>query len=448
MIATFVQSDATPLNEALGIEAFLIGIVILALLTLLATIDIAVSRLSDVNLRRLVSESEETLKQKSTAILREILENRPRFRFVLSTALQIIQVGFTALVIYVSLRAESNRFDAVIYGFGVSVVLSILFRQFVPYLFLRNESEKKLIFLLPIARPLYLAVEVLSRPFTPLTEPKELHTTTGGEKEEDEEDDHLQALIELGEAEGIIEEEEREMFETMVEFSDTRAGEIMTPRPQICALPIEATVKQARDLIIENRYSRLPVFRETIDNIEGVIYVRDLLNAWAEGKEEQKITSLLRPVLFVPETKTAPELLKSMQANHMQIAIVIDEYGGVAGVITVEDIVEEIVGEIEDEDIESEEAVEILEGGNGVYEVIGSTEIDKIERLFDIDLEDEEFNTIAGLVTSETGYVPSTGDELRLHGMKIVILEADEKRISRLRISRDEQSSDSNDGES
>jgi CBS domain containing-hemolysin-like protein len=149
-------------------------------------------------------------------------------------------------------------------------------------------------------------------------------------------------------------------------------------------------------------------------------------------------------VLFVPETKTAPELLKSMQANHMQIAIVIDEYGGVAGVITVEDIVEEIVGEIEDEDIESEEAVEILEGGNGVYEVIGSTEIDKIERLFDIDLEDEEFNTIAGLVTSETGYVPSTGDELRLHGMKIVILEADEKRISRLRISRDEQRSDSN----
>lgn len=444
MIGPIMSTAPASIGEAFNVEALLIGIVVLALLTLLATIDIAVSRLSDVNLRRLVSESEETLKQKSTSILREILENRPRFRFVLSTALQIIQVGFTALVVFVSLKAESNTFDAVIYGFAVSVVLSILFRQFIPYVFLRNESEKKLIFLLPIARPLYLAVEILSRPFTPITEPKEIHTTTSGDKEDkDEEDDHedLQALIEVGEAEGIIEEEERELIETMVEFSDTRAGEIMTPRPQICALPIDATVKQARDLIIENRYSRLPVFRETVDNIEGVIYVRDLLNAWAEGKEDQKITSLLRPVLFVPETKTAPELLKSMQANHMQIAIVIDEYGGVAGVITIEDIVEEIVGEIEDEDIESEEVVEIFEGGDGVYEVIGSTEIDKIERLFDIDLEDDEFNTIAGLVTSETGYVPATGEEIRLHGLKIEIIEADEKRISRLRISRDEKQS-------
>ena len=444
MIGAIMSTAPASIGEAFNVEALLIGIVVLALLTLLATIDIAVSRLSDVNLRRLVSESEETLKQKSTSILREILENRPRFRFVLSTALQIIQVGFTALVVFVSLKAESNTFDAVIYGFAVSVVLSILFRQFIPYVFLRNESEKKLIFLLPIARPLYLAVEILSRPFTPITEPKEIHTTTSGDKEDkDEEDDHedLQALIEVGEAEGIIEEEERELIETMVEFSDTRAGEIMTPRPQICALPIDATVKQARDLIIENRYSRLPVFRETVDNIEGVIYVRDLLNAWAEGKEDQKITSLLRPVLFVPETKTAPELLKSMQANHMQIAIVIDEYGGVAGVITIEDIVEEIVGEIEDEDIESEEVVEIFEGGDGVYEVIGSTEIDKIERLFDIDLEDDEFNTIAGLVTSETGYVPATGEEIRLHGLKIEIIEADEKRISRLRISRDEKQS-------
>jgi len=441
-------ADWNSLIDAFNLEAVALGSVILALLTLLATIDIAISRLSDVNLRRLVSESEETLKQKSTSILKEILENRPRFRFVLSTALQIIQVGFTALVVYVATKAESDRLDAALYGFGVSVFLSILFRQFVPYIFLRNESEKKLIFLLPIARPLYLAVEVLSRPFTSITEPKDIHTSAGGEKEEkDEEDDHedLQALIEVGEAEGIIEEEEREMIETMVEFSDTRAGEIMTPRPQISALPVDATVKQARDAIIENRYSRLPVYRETIDNIEGVVYVRDLLNAWADGKEDQKITSLLRPAFFVPETKTAPDLLKSMQANHVQIAIVIDEYGGVAGVITIEDIVEEIVGEIEDEDIEAEETSEILQSEDGCYVVVGSTEIDKIERLFEIDLEDEEFNTIAGLVTSELGYVPAAGDELQMHGLRIGILEADEKKIFRLKLSKDESETVSDD---
>lgn len=440
MIPLLTISGSATNIESFTAEAIVIGVILLVLLTLLATIDIAVSRLSDVNLRRLVSESEETLKQKSTAILKEILENRPRFRFVLSTAVQVIQVGFTSLVVYVATMAEADSLSAALYGFAMAVVFSILFRQFIPYIFLRNDSEKKLIFLLPIARPLYQAVEFLSRPFTPITEPKDIHNTATGEKEEkDEEDDHedLQALIEVGEAEGIIEEEEREMIETMVEFSDTRAGEIMTPRPKISALPIDATVRQARDAIIESRYSRLPVYRENIDNIEGVIYVRDLLNAWADGKEDQKITSLLRPVYFVPETKTAPDLLKSMQANHVQFSVVIDEYGGVAGVITIEDIVEEIVGEIEDEDTETEEVVEIIESEDGSYEVIGSTEIDKIERLFEIELEDEEFNTIAGLVINELGYVPAIGEKLHMHGLQMEILEADEKKIFRLRLSKE-----------
>ena len=160
--------------------------------------------------------------------------------------------------------------------------------------------------------------------------------------------------MEVGEAEGIIEGKERELIETMIEFSETRAGEIMTPRTEICALPIEATVKQARDLIIVEKYSRLPVFRENVDNIEGILYVRDLLNAWAEGKEAETIENLLRPAFFIPETKSAAELLKNMQTNHVQVAIVIDEYGGVAGLVSIEDIVEEIVGEIEDEDIEEE----------------------------------------------------------------------------------------------
>ena len=173
------------------------------------------------------------------------------------------------------------------------------------------------------------------------------------------------------------------LIETLVEFSDTRAGEIMTPRTEICGIPVESTVKEARDLIIEEKYSRLPVYRETIDNIEGMIYVRDLLQSWSEGKEDQAVSEILRDAFFVPETKTAAELLKSMQLNHVQIAIVIDEYGGVAGLITVEDILEEIVGEIEDEDTEQEEIIEIIEGeGGGYWDVLGSTEIDKIERLF------------------------------------------------------------------
>jgi CBS domain containing-hemolysin-like protein len=224
------------------------------------------------------------------------------------------------------------------------------------------------------------------------------------------------------------------MIETMVEFSDTRAAEIMTPRTEMSAIDINSTVKDARTLIIEEKYSRLPVYRESIDNIEGIIYVRDLLQAWADGKEDQPLGEILRDAFFVPETITASELLKRFQQNHIQIAIVIDEYGGVAGLVTVEDVIEEIVGEIEDEDTGPEEIVEIIEGEDGYYDVLGSTEIYNIERLFDIELEDEEYTTIAGLVVTEAGYVPKPAEKLELHGLDIEILKADEKKIQMLRL--------------
>jgi len=216
------------------------------------------------------------------------------------------------------------------------------------------------------------------------------------------------------------------------------------PLTEICAIPNDSTVKQARDLMIDEKYSRLPVYRESIDNIEGILYVRDLLQAWGEGKDSAPIADILRDAYFVPETKPAAELLKSMQSNHVQFAVVIDEYGGVAGIVTVEDILEEIVGEIEDEDIEEEEIIEIVEGGEGYWDVLGSTEIDKIERLFNIELENEEFTTIAGLVTSEVGYVPKAGEKVTTNGLDVEVLRSDEKRVELLRI-RPTASAESND---
>src|SRR5918992_5402423 len=208
----------------------------------------------------------------------------------------------------------------------------------------------------------------------------------------------------------------------------------MTPRTEIAALPITATVGEARDRVIESKYSRLPVYREQIDNVEGIIYVRDLLQCWPEGREDEKIISFLRPVYFVPETKPVADLLKEMQKAHVQLAMVIDEYGGIAGLVTVEDILEEIVGEIEDEDTETEEIIEIVEADDGYYDVAGSTEIGKIERLFDMEIEDDDFTTIAGLVINESGKVPAVGEILTIRGLEVEILEADERRINRLRI--------------
>ncbi len=416
-----------------------IAVLILVLLIFLATLDMAFSQLSDISLRRLSGEAEENSQARSFVFLREILENRPRFRFALSTAIQILLITFTVFITLYIYNFYQNSIELLLISLFVSLVASVVFRQFVPRLLTWKNPENKLLLLLPFVRPFYGLLTTLADPFHFFTKdnsPIEPIVASNQQTEEEKEDfaDDIEALIQVGEAEGIIEEKDRQLIETMFEFSETKAGEIMTPRTEIVALPINSTVKVARDLIIEEKFSRLPVYRETIDNIEGVIYVRDLLNAWSDARENMAIAKLLRPAYFVPETKSAADLLKNMQLNRVQIAVVIDEYGGVAGLVTVEDILEEIVGEIEDEDTE-EEIVEIIEGDDkSYYDVIGSTEIGKIERLFDLEIEDDDFTTIAGLVTSEVGYIPKIGKALQFRGLHIEILQADEKRIHLLRL--------------
>ena len=429
------------------IEILLAAVILIAMI-FLATVDLAFSHLSDVGLRRLASESDDSQNSRTALFLREILEYRPRFRLSLSSTIQVLLISFAVLTTLIGTRLDLSRTGLVFFALVIGLVATVVFRQILPRLIIRNNPEKKFLLLLPIVRPLYRFVYAVTAPFTPKLKSREqqkLEATVAPDAPDgtDDNDEDFQALMEVGEAEGIIEEKERELIESMVEFSETRAGEIMTPRTEICALPIESTVRQARDLMTEEKYSRLPVYRDSIDNVEGVIYVRDLLQAWADGKENESIEAITRDAYFVPETKTASELLKSMQVNHVQIAIVIDEYGGVAGIVTVEDIVEEIVGEIEDEDIEEEEIIEIIEGEDGYWDVLGSTEIDKIERLFDVELEDDDYTTVAGMITSEAGYVPKTGETLKLRGLEARILRADEKKVGLVRLRKfDEPAAD------
>jgi CBS domain containing-hemolysin-like protein len=419
-----------------------IAIISLLSLSFLATVDMAFSRFSDVSLRRIVADAEEGKQQRAAALLREIIENRPRFRFAISSTIQVLLIVFTVFSTLLVARYTGNG-TTLILALVIGLAATVIFRQIIPRLLILSNPEKKLLFLLPVVGPLFSAATFLAGPFTRSWQAKEqqkLDSTVTPENAEERADDNaddFQALMEIGEAEGIIEEKERELIEAMVDFNDTRAGEIMTPRTEMCALPVEATIRAARDLIIEEKYSRIPVYRDSVDQIEGVIYVRDLLQAWADGKENESIQPLIRDAFFVPETKSASEMLKSMQQNHVQVAIVIDEYGGVAGLVTVEDILEEIVGEIEDEDIEKEEIIEYIEGEGGYWDVLGSTEIGKIERIFDMEIEDDDFTTIAGLVTSEAGYVPKTEEKLHFRGLEVEILRADEKKIHQLRLRRE-----------
>ena len=418
-----------------------LALLLLIVLSLLATVDMAFSQLSDVGLRRLTGENGEKPEQRSRQFLQHALENRPRFSFALSAMIQMLLVVVAVLITSLSLRLFPDP-RLVLVGLVAGLILAGIFRQLIPLFISTRNPEGTLLFLLPFIRPFFPVMTFIADPFQRLFD-RSRRKDQGAEEGEDEEDDDdsgdLQALIDVGEAEGILEEEEGELIHSIIEFGDTRVSEVMTPRPDIVAVPLTASVREARDVILDSKYSRLPVYRDQIDNVEGIIYVRDLLQCWVEDKEDCSIKPLIRSVYFVPETKPVADLLEEMQKAHVQLAMVIDEYGGVCGLVTVEDILEEIVGEIEDEDIAGEELQEIVERTEGSYDVPASTEIGKIERLFDMEIEADDFTTIAGLVINESGTVPAVGEVLTIRGLEVEVLEADERRILRLRVRKAQQ---------
>jgi putative hemolysin len=413
-------------------------LVLLIVLSLLATVDMAFAQLSDVGLRRLIGENGDRPRPRARIFLQQALENRPGFSFALSAMIQILLVVVAVLITSISLHLFPDP-RLVLVGLVAGLFLAGIFRQLLPLLISTRNPEATLLFLLPIIRPFFRIMTFIADPFQTLfdrSRRKDQVTEVGNEEEEEDESVDIQALIDVGEAEGILEEEEGERIHSIIEFGDTRVSEVMTPRPDIVAVSESATIREARDVMLESKYSRLPVYREQIDNVEGIIYVRDLLQCWADGREDESVKPLIRDVYFIPETKPVAALLDEMQKAHVQLAMVIDEYGGVCGLVTVEDILEEIVGEIEDEDIAGEELEEIVESEDGSYEVLASTEIGKIERLFDMEIEDDDFTTIAGLVINESGKVPEVGEVLTFRGLEVEVLEADERRINRLRVKK------------
>ncbi|HKO43438.1 MAG TPA: hemolysin family protein [Pyrinomonadaceae bacterium] len=422
----------------------ILTLLLLVGLCLLATVDMAFNQLSDVGIRRLITVVQEREKHRTSEFLKQVLEDRPRFSFAITATIQILLVAISVLITSLALKSfDEPRY--VLLGLAGGLVLVWIFRQFIPLFISTRNPEGTLLFLLPVIRPVLPVMALATGPLHRLfnrSRTREQELENGVDDDDEDSGDDIQALIDVGEAEGILEEEEGERIHAMIEFGETLVSEVMTPRPDIVAVPAEASVRDARDVMVESKYSRLPVYREQIDNVEGLIYVRDLMERWAAGDEEGPIAPLVREVYFVPETKPVDELLEEMQKAHVQLSMVVDEYGGVCGLVTVEDILEEIVGEIEDEDIGGEELQEIVES-NGSYEVLGSTEIGKIERLFDMEIETDDFTTIAGLVINESGKVPQPGEQLKFRGLDVEVLEADERRIGRLRVKRSENGNDS-----
>ncbi len=250
------------------------------------------------------------------------------------------------------------------------------------------------------------------------------------EREEDQ-DEEIDALIEVGEREGLLEADEGEMMRSIADLADTSVREIMTPRTDIDAFPAETTVANARRVLSGAAHSRFPVYRETIDNVVGILHARDLFRAWNDGKDEGPITAYVRPAFFVPETQPVSQLLTQMR-QRTHIALVVDEYGGIAGLVTLEDLLEEIVGDIRDEHDEEEALVE--QESEGVWLVNGLVHVEQLEEMFGLAVGERDFDTVGGLVVSGFGRVPAEGETLEVHGLRIEVVQADRRRVYKVRV--------------
>lgn len=252
------------------------------------------------------------------------------------------------------------------------------------------------------------------------------------ERRNPEIDEDIEAFIDVGEREGIVREDEAEILKSALEFGDTLVREVMTSRVEIIAIEHTATLRALRDLVAKEKHSRIPIYRDNLDQIVGIVHIKDLVPLLGQGTPDDRIEQLLRPAHFVPETKRVSELLRNMQKSRQQLAIAVDEYGSTAGLVTIEDLLEEIVGEIADE---HEREDDIVQEGESTYLVAGLAELDRIEELFGARLGNGEYDTVAGLIFSALGRIPSPGEKLEVNGIRIEVLDADRHRIHRVRLS-------------
>ena len=236
------------------------------------------------------------------------------------------------------------------------------------------------------------------------------------------------------EVESVQEGQARELLRTLADFRETMVREVMTPRPDIVAIDSNATLDQLYAMFREQQYSRVPVYKDTLDNVQGFVFIKDLIQRGPPSGIGGPITPLVRPAHFVPETKRVPDLLKEFQRRRVQIAIVVDEYGGTAGLVTVEDLLEEIVGEIRDEyDVEVER---IVDEGNGRFLLAGSVHVDEMANLLKVNVNGSGFETVGGFLLSKLGRVPQVGEHLDVDGLDVEIVDTQRRRITRVRMSR------------
>jgi len=357
--------------------------------------------------------------------------------------LTTLLVGNTIADIGASVLATSIAIRLVGHGHGewvafVTVTLVVLiFSEIAPKTLAARRADRMALWVAepiraigrvlgPLIRVLSLIATTLIRPFgAPITTRPPLVT-----------EEQLRFLVQVGEEEGVIEEEEREMIHSIFEMGDTLVREVMRPRIDIIGLPSSATIDEALGLMIEYGHTRLPIYEGSVDHIVGVVYVRDVLPALREGRRDTPVLKVLRPAFFVPETKKVDELFREMQQKKVSMAIVLDEYGGTEGLVTMEDILEEIVGEIQDEHDLEEKPIQIVDDHTAV--VNGRTHIHEVNEALDLSLPDDtvDVDTVAGLIYQHLGRVPQQGETITVNGVELRVERTVGQRIVKVRVSR------------
>jgi CBS domain containing-hemolysin-like protein len=322
-------------------------------------------------------------------------------------------------------------------GFPILIVsmvgFLVLCEHVIPLIIVRHDPERVLEVLLP-------SFDAIASVLSPVTAALLRVGTSRRRERAAANGEHAESIAEAaapntappGEPEALQEGQARAMLRTLVDFRETMVREVMTPRPDIVAVPADITVEELRTVFREQQYSRVPVYQESLDNVLGFAFVKDLIQQPAASDPQAPITPLVRPAIFVPETKRVVELLRELQRHRLQVAIVVDEYGGTSGLVTLEDLVEEIVGEIRDEyDTEVEP---VVDEGNGRFVFSGKAHVQELTDRLHVEPNGEGFETVGGFLLSRLGRVPAAGEQLEIDGLHVEVLEAERRRITRVRI--------------
>jgi len=358
-----------------------------------------------------------------------MLLDLPRVRASFNFVLVFTRFSMAGLILYL-LSLNSRMTPLIIIAIMIAAVLLLFWIEWLIEIFTMRAPEQR-------AMRFSAFVRVLSIVLSPIIALPAL--ISGGSEEKHEQlgtvtEDELRTLVDVSQEEGYVEEVERRMIHSIFQLGDTLVREIMVPRIDMVALDVNNDLGEAVDSFVKSGFSRVPVYEEKVDNTLGLLYAKDLLRIWREGGEFDSLRELLREAYFVPEAKRVDELLADMQNEHVHIAIVVDEYGGVAGLVTLEDIVEEILGEIQDEFDQAEE-MPYEELIDGEYLFLGRVDLDDFNEIMGSNLPPDEADTVGGYIYSQLGRVPDVGESVEKDNLLLTVEQVSSRRIRKVRAS-------------